>query len=184
MLTVIAGPTEEPISLPEAKAHLRVDFSDDDAYISALVMVARDYTEGFQGRSLAPVTLELSLDSFPCGPIRLPRTPVTSVVSVKYTRSDGAVVTMPNADYIVKKNGDTIPSYGKYWPADILIPGDALNVRYLAGYDSTTIPPATKQAMLLLIGHWYENRETVIIGKTPAEVPLAATSLLWMDRTW
>jgi uncharacterized phiE125 gp8 family phage protein len=181
LVRVITAPTTEPISLPEAKSHLRVDFIDDDAYISGLISAARVYAEGFQGRSLAPTTLELIQDTFSSS-IKLRRGPVNSVTSITYTRADGTVVTLPTTDYIVKADGDIITAYHKFWPVDELVPGDAVKVTYQAGY--TSAPQSTKQALLLLIGHWYENREAVVVGKEPKELPLAVNALLWMDRSW
>jgi uncharacterized phiE125 gp8 family phage protein len=188
LLRVISQPTQEPISLGEAKRHLRAEeFDDDDLYISSLIMVARDYVEGFQNRSLAPKTYELILDTFPCNrgykPIRLPRTPVSSVLSVKYTLANGSTtVTHPPASYVVKADGDIVPAYNKLWPSDELTSGDAVKIQYTAGY--TEIPAATKQGMLLLIGNWYENREPVVMGKTVEKIPFTVDMLLSLDRMW
>lgn len=172
----------EPVTLQEAKSHLRIDFSSDDDYIQALISVARDYAEGLQRRSIVSQTIELALNCFsPC--IRLPRGPVQSIESVKYTQADGSVITIPSASYMLTSSDDVIPlPYGSSWPCGMLIPADGVKIRYQAGYE--VVPPATKQALLLLIGHWYENREEVVIGKTALEMPMAAKSLLWLDRTW
>ncbi|MFK7695400.1 head-tail connector protein [Paenibacillus sp. HJGM_3] len=177
---VITPPAVEPVTLAEVKAHLRIDFTDDDVYLSALISAARDYAEGFQHRSLVPQTLEYTDHCF-SPVVRLRRGPVTEIVSVSYTAIDGSEQTITPADYTLTSNDELIPKYGTYWPLTIGY-GDAVRIRYKAGY--TDVPCATKQAMLLLIGHWYENRESVTVGRTAVELPLAATSLLWMDRTW
>lgn len=191
----------EPLTLAETKAHLRVDesYTEDDAYITALIMVARDYTEGFQGRTLAQRTLQLTLDHFPhepsrvsngllfyrnYSPIKLPSTPVSSVLSVTYTLSDGIVKTLPSTEYIVKEDGAIVPAFERYWPIDVLVPADAVKITYEAGYTPDRVPPATKQGMLLLIGNWYENREPVVLGRTVEKIPFTVECLLWMDRTW
>lgn len=177
---VITPVSVEPITLAEAKAHLRVDFLDDDAYITALISVARDYAEGFQKRSLATQTLELTLNNF-VSIMHLQRGPVQSVTSVKYTPAGGTPVTLLPEAYQLTTSGEIYPVPSS-WPCVGLIPAEGVQVRYVAGY--TILPPATKQAILLLMGHWYENRETVTMGRTPVEVPFAATSLLWLDRAW
>jgi uncharacterized phiE125 gp8 family phage protein len=178
-LKVVTPPTVEPVTLEEAKSHLRVDFTDDDAYIQGLISAARGYAEGVQKRSLAPQTLELTIDSFP-SKISLQRGPVRSVGSVKYTTRDGNSNTIASTDYMLSAAGDVIPLVN--WPSDLLLPADGVQVQYAAGY--TEIPATTKQAILLMIGHWYENREAVVIGQAPSELPLAVNSLLWLDRTW
>lgn len=178
---VITPPDVEPVSLVEAKAHLRIDFSDDDAYILALILAARGFAENFQRRSLASQTLELTEHCF-SPVVRLQKGPVTAIVSVSYTAPDGSVQTISSGGYTLTSNDELIPPWGTYWPLTTGV-GDAVRIRYTAGYDS--IPATTKQAMLLLIGHWYENREAVVVGmRPPTELPMAATSLLWMDRTW
>jgi uncharacterized phiE125 gp8 family phage protein len=84
----------------------------------------------------------------------------------------------------VKVDGDIIPAYSKWWPVDTLVPGDAVKVSFTAGY-GTDIPRTTKQAMLMLIGNWYENREAVVLGtKTPSNIPFGVDALLSMDRMW
>lgn len=200
MLRVVTQPTSEPITLVEAKAHLRVDFEEDDPYIQGLISAARYYAETFQNRTLAPTTFEYILDCFPrrqlgysngsdyiggSKPIRLPRMPLIALESVRYTTMDGVTYDLDLTKYVVKADGDILPSWGKYWPIDILTTGDAIKVRFTAGYTKEDVPPTTKQGILLLVGHWYENRETVYMGaKVPASIPFGADSLLWMDRSW
>lgn len=175
---VVTPPASEPITLVEAKSHLRVDFPEDDAYITSLITVARDYAEGFQRKSISNQTLELTQNYFTT-PIILERGPVRSVTSIKYTLEDGTVKTVDPSTYLLTVDGYIVPK--TYWPTDRLQIVDGVKVVYEAG-DSTAIPPSTKHAILLTIGHWYETREPIIVGKTVAKVPLSATSLLWLDR--
>ena len=63
-LTVKTQPATEPITLTEAKAHLRVDFTDDDTYISGLISVARSTLEWAYDRAFITQTLVLTLDRF------------------------------------------------------------------------------------------------------------------------
>jgi uncharacterized phage protein (predicted DNA packaging) len=96
----------EPISLQEAKKHLRVEFDDDDDLIQGLIVAAREYAEGFMNRPLA-----------------------------------------------AKTEDEEAPEVKQKW----------------------------KQAMLLLIGHWYEHRESVTAGSL-VEIPMGVEMLLWQDR--
>lgn len=174
-------PATEPITLLEAKDHLRVDIPDDDNYINGLISAAREYAEGYQNRAIGSQTLEYIMDYFPPA-IRLPRTPVQSVLNIKYTTPDGTITTVDPTAYVTKYNGDIVLAFTRIWPTNILTTGDAVKIQYTAGY--TSIPKTTKQGILLLIGHWYDNREPVSIGKPVAKIPLTAETLLGMDRMW
>lgn len=183
-LKLITAATVEPITLTLTKLHLRVDHTDEDTLISALISAAREYCEGFQRRSIAVQTWELTMDSFPLE-IRLPQPPLVSVTYIKYKDKDGSEMTLSASDYVVNSDeepGKVVLAYGKSWPYVTLYPTGAIKVRYLAGYTTELVPLRTKQAMLLLIGSWYENREAVNIGKVAAPVPFAVDALLWLDR--
>src|SRR5262245_43660746 len=89
---LITAPTVEPISLEQAKAHLRVDHSDDDAIISTYIKAARyavDGKDGYLGRALVTQTWELVIDQFPANEIKIPLPPLQTVNSVNYDNSDG-----------------------------------------------------------------------------------------------
>jgi len=62
---LITAPTEEPVSLAEAKAHLRVDISDDDALIGAMIVAARQEAEAACRRAFVSQQWKLLLDRFP-----------------------------------------------------------------------------------------------------------------------
>ena len=55
----------EPLTLAEAKSHLRVDFSDDDVLIAALISATRQYAEGITWRAIPRQQRKLVLDAFP-----------------------------------------------------------------------------------------------------------------------
>lgn len=185
---ITTQPASEPISLEEAKAHLRVDVSDDDAYITGLIAAARQYCEGATSRAFIEQTITLELEAFPCRAIELPRPPLISVTSVKYLNADGDLVTLvANTDYKVIASSDTepgriIPAYGTSWPTPGRCEEDAVQIVYKAGWaDATDVPLTIRQAILLAVGHWYETREAVSEGPM-AEVPLAVDSLLGMVK--
>lgn len=203
-LKLVTPPATEPISLTEAKAHLRVDHNDDDATISFLITVARQYVDaisGWHGHALITQTWDLILDAFPlptsscCWPaapvmtetvaaLPLPYPPLQSVTSIKYIDSAGAQQTMPPADYAV----DTISEPGwiipvSSWPASKAV-ANAIEVRFVCGFGNAADVPATiRHALLLMIGHWYENREQVLAqyegGATVLSLPLGVECLLF-----
>lgn len=181
-LKLITAPTAEPVTLQEAKDHLRVDSTDDDALISAIITAARQHLDGRDGilsRALMPQTWDYSIDRFPDGDtITLPLAPVQSVTSVKYVDPDGAQQTFSSDNYALGADLDWSPrvilGWGKRWPSVRAVP-EAVTVRVVAGYAS--VPRPICQALLLLIGHWHEHREAVMEG-TFREVPTTVSALL------
>lgn len=184
-LKLITAPIAEPITLAEAKAHLRVTGSDDDAYITALIVAARQGAEHITGRALMAQTWELALNGF-SDVIRLPNPPLTSIASVKYLDESGALITMDASSYLLDDHSEParlLPAYGTSWPAT-RDQANAVLIRYVAGYASAAIvPQEIKNWMLLRIGMLYENRESVVPGISIAELPFV-DRLLDAYRSW
>jgi uncharacterized phiE125 gp8 family phage protein len=195
-LKLITAVATEPVTLEEARLHLRLDASGspathaDDAIVSALITAARqhiDGRDGWLGRALATQTWEMVLDGFPCHEMVVPLPPLQEVVSITYVDGDGEEQTLTEGDDF-RVIGDRepawiVPVYNGTWPTT-RCQEDAVRVRFTTGYGDTSSPPVTpalpmpiKQAMLLLIGHWYEHREEVIAGNM-MELPVAVNSLL------
>ena len=168
---VITAPTTEPVTLTEAKLHLRVDHSTDDNLITALITAAREHVEHVTERSLITQTLELVVDAFPAAEIRLPRPKLISITSVKYDDADGVEQTMDAADYTTdtySEPGWLFPVYGTDWPSTLDAP-NAVRVRYVAGYGSASaVPSGIKAWMLVRIGALYKNREELVDGRNVA----------------
>lgn len=183
---IITPPAVEPVSIYQAKQHLRVDMADDDALIDGLIRTARAWAEEYSGRALITQTLEVGLECFPAVAICLPRPPVQSITSITYLDPQGASTVMPPEDYELDTTAviHTVrPVYGKSWPAIRSQPG-AVKVRYVAGFGATgaSVPPQYIQAMLLVIGRYYSVREDVVIGPAAQEIPFAAQALLGPSR--
>jgi len=193
-LKIITAAATEPISLTEAKLHLKVENIADDNLITMLIKASRQSAENFTHRALASQVLELVLDEFPENDIVLPRPPVESVTSVKYKDHEGTETTVSSADYIAFTDADpavVVPAYSKYWPSFTPYPKGAVRVRYTAGYKTTgsdpnlIIPEAIKQGLLLAIGNYYENREDLLAkGHIPKSLPLGVEYLLYQYRVW
>lgn len=187
---LVVAPTEEPVTLDDAKDHLRIDGAEEDALIMGYITAARLYCEGVARRAFVTQTRELALECWPRGGyIRLPYPPLQSVTSITYTDSSGQNHTVPADDYAVDtyaQPGRVVLGYGKSWPTATLRPGSSLIVRFVAGYGGAPVVPQTyKQAILLLVGHYYENREGVVLQTglvQGAITPLAVDSLLMFDR--
>jgi len=181
----------QPISLAEAKAHMRIDpaleDTEMDVMIDALIKAAREYCESYQNRSYITQTWQLVLDCWPSVDyIDLARPPLVSA-GITYIDSAGFSHTMPIADYIVDTTsytGRIVLGYGEVWPTETLRPGAAITIEYIAGYGATgsTIPFTARAAMLLLVSHWYENREA--LGTAGNEIKFAVSALLDMNKVY
>lgn len=175
-LTLLTAPAEEPLTLADAKAHLRVDVTDDDALITALITAAREQAEHRTGRALVTQQWQITLHGWPCHTvIQLPKPPLASVEEVSYLDSDGARQVIPDTDYQVITDtllGQVLPAYGLSWPSYRDQPG-SVQVNYTAGYgDAADVPQSIKAWMLLAIGAWYARREALAIGSV-MELPRA-----------
>lgn len=186
---LVTSPAEEPITLTEAKTHLRVDFSTDDTYITSLIVAARIQAEDLLCRALITQTWDHYLTDFPRGDsIRIPKGRLQSVTSLKYTDAEGTESTVDSATYHVvtwEDPGRIALAYSQTWPSVTLRSVGGVCVRFVCGYGAAAAVPKTiKQAMLLTIGHWYENREEVVVGQglTTIQLPIAAEALLWPYR--
>lgn len=184
MITVVTAPSIEPVTLSEAKAHLRVDsdITAEDTLITNLIQAARETAEGRTWRAILQQTLLLTLDDWPEGDvIELPRPPLIKVNSVQYYDAGGVLQTMDEADYQVdaaSEPGRVMPVYGGSWPSLREVP-NAVQVEYEAGYgdEAGDVPQKLKQAILLTIGAWYAQREEPS-GSYQPPVPWAAEALL------
>jgi len=194
-LIPVTPPAALPLTRAEAKGHLRLDGDEDDPLVDALIAAAAGHLDGpagILGRALMTQTWDVQYDGFPARagePLRLPLPPLQQVTSVAYVDGDGAAQTWAAPNWRIAAGGGQpaalLPAWGQSWPAtrDRV---RSVTVRMVAGYGSAAsdIPAPLRQAMLLLLGHWYENRETVTIGTIATETPWAAEALLapWRAR--
>lgn len=181
---LVTPPSAEPISLSDARAHMRVTDSDttQDALISASIVAARQYAETVTQRQLVTATWKLVLDAFP-GPtligvpagvpyslpahaILLNKSPVQSVTSVEYLDMAGNWQTMPSTDYTVETSSEPAritPVFGKIWPVTLPQIG-AVRVTFVAGYgNAAAVPESFKAWIKIRVGSLYENREEVAL---------------------
>jgi uncharacterized phiE125 gp8 family phage protein len=175
---VIIPPTAEPITLEEAKRHLRVVFADEDAEIAGFITAARMMLEQRINRVLMPQTIETSV--YPHG-LFFPVLPARSVVNISYVDNAGATVPLDSAFYVTDFYQEPpllLPAYGISWPAAQA--GSPLRIRYEAGYASAEdVPAPLKHWILLAIGTMYEHRATVEAGASIAELPEDFMTWLW-----
>lgn len=176
-LKVVTGPTVEPVTLTEAKAHLRLDIPDDDGLLAGYLLAARNWVEGQTKRVLSPTTFDYYIDyGFPWRRgyrIVLPVNPVISVASVSYVDDAGNTATWATDQWtaVCRDSGSYIvPAYNVSLPVIRNVP-NAITVRFTAGYLDDSVSPQVvsqpwelKTAVMLLAGAWYEDREQ---GRVP-----------------
>lgn len=163
--SVVTPAASEPITLAEAKNFLRVDGSDEDALISALISAAREMCESYTRRILVTTTIDEYFDGFPNYKdavskdiIYLSRGPVQSVASVKYVDEIGSEETVDSSYYVVDTISEParIASTAGWFATNGII--NQVIVRYTVGTDVSAIPTPLKQGMMLIISDLYDNR--------------------------
>lgn len=198
-LALVLGPSTDPVTLAEAKAHCREDSSDADGLIAGYILAARAHIEGQIHRPIVSRMYDYTIDrTWPkkCGRIwiELPLPPLQAVRSVSYVDENGATQTLATNLYSVstdKPKGLIVPAYDAVWPS-VRDQVAAITVRFIAGYTNFTdtlsspnytvsgkgVPDDLRQALLMLIGFWYEHRETANIGSLLNELPYSVEALI------
>lgn len=183
-LTLVTAPTREPLSLQEAKDHLRLDIDNDDRLILSLIKAAREWVEGQTKRALISQVWDQQIDGnwpwkFGCPRIDLEKNPVISVDSITYVDGTSPNPTLAATKYTsVLRNHYSfiVPAYGVDWPTVRSVPS-AITVRFTAGY--TTVPQPLIQAITLLVAHWYERREVIEQSQRSInEIPYGVEALI------
>jgi uncharacterized phiE125 gp8 family phage protein len=192
---LVTPPTIKPLTLLEARAHLRVDDDDQNGIIEGLISAATAHLDGWTGilrRCLCEQEWRADLDCFSrC--MRLPLFPVISISSVVYRDAQGAEQPIDAARYglridgrggyvrfnndfgfpSIDANGAAVSLVAKYGYANVPAQG--------AGAATSSVPEDIKTAMLMLLSHWYEHREAVVIGNSaaaPVVLPKGVDALL------
>jgi len=177
----MTGAPDPLVSLAEAKAHLEYPASDRDSYINSLIAAACEMVDGpeaMTGKAIAEQTWTYAVRKVEAGEIWLPLFPVKALQSVTYYDANNVSQTINVNQFRLVANEDFAylePVNGFVWPA-LYDRGDAVTFTLQLGMDE--VPAGIKQAVLLLIGHWFENREGVIVGVTSKSIEMAVESLI------
>ncbi|WP_127145654.1 head-tail connector protein [Pelagibacterium montanilacus] len=173
---LLAGPDEEPIALVRAKAWLRVEDDAEDGLIEALITAARIHIEGITGRALLAQSWRVVLDAWPGdGEVRLPVGPVIAITEVRTHDGEGTPEEIDTEGFSFDAGAV---------PARLLVPAQVqgaggvrarmgIEIDYVAGLatEPAEVPGDLIQALLVLVGYWYENRDAVIVAGAGAVVP-------------
>lgn len=153
---VIEGPAAEPVTLADVKTDLRIDHNDHDAFLTQLIVEARQWVERRAQLSFITQTLEYIAPRLSSLGFTLPNGPVQSVVAFTYDDSDGTHAFVEGTDYtVVLASGLVKPVAG--WPA-----ADNFTVQYVAGFGDTAddVEGPLKQAIRLRVQELYDATDT------------------------
>lgn len=181
-----AEPASPILSIADAKAHLRITSSDEDALLEAYVSAAQSYLDGCAGvlgQALITQEWEQSFDGFPAGDrFRLPLGPLHQVDEISYFDAAGEVQTFTAFYGVTDAIGPMVVLNGNSWPVTAARP-DAVTVKWTCGFgdEGVDIPTPLIQAAKLLIGEWHLNRANSTTGSgfaSVAELPFAVRTLI------
>jgi uncharacterized phiE125 gp8 family phage protein len=191
-LTRAAQPVVEPVSLADAKTHLRVDTESDDDQILALITAAREWCENYTQRTFVHTQWTMTFDTFPWE-IELPRPPVAvasgnTATTITYAMETGGTATLATSQYRVDRTaepGVIRTVYAGTWPSHLL-DRNSISVTWWGGYgeDGTKVPKVVRAAILMLVAYWYERRlaaDQVAATAVPFGVSSMLDSIKWGD---
>jgi uncharacterized phiE125 gp8 family phage protein len=178
----VVTPSAIPLfTTAEAKDFLKVDTTADDTLIDNLIIAATESCQIYTNQYFIKTIVEQYSDTW-ANIYTLYKSPVLSITHIKYYDSDDTEQTLASSNYIL----DDVSKPARIGLAvDGTLPDladriNAVHVQYTVGYGITSdeVPDGIKQAVLLTLGNWYENRQTVITGRTATELPLSSQYLL------
>jgi uncharacterized phiE125 gp8 family phage protein len=186
LLIRLAPPTETPVTLAEAKAHLKIEHPNEDALLTDLIARATDTLDGPRGtlaRCLVAQTWRVACAGPIQGRIALPMAPVLEITAARHWSAAGAEVALDPSDFWLMGDADGAwiePAMGAPWP-QLAKRADALSFDVTAGFGAPgDVPPGIRHAILLLVGHWHRNREAT--GEKIVALTLGVEHLVALHR--
>ena len=185
--TTVVAATGAAISTAAAKLHLRVETTDEDSLIDLAAAAAADFVQNHTNRRLLTQQIDMRASRWPYGlqPLKLPHGPLQSIDEIAYRATSAATETVlaASAYDVLPETAFMLPLISPDpedgWPALDFSRPYPVRIRATVGYRTAAeIPPALQQAMRLLLGHWYENRQEVVTGTIATRVQLAADQLI------
>ena len=195
-LILTSGPAVEPVTLAEAKAHLRVDGTAEDTLIASLILTSRLHVEAAAGLALVTQSWSWYLDAWPVIPeakpqarlsgtgraLEFPLRPIQSIAAVRLYDESGAATTLEPSSYLLDGAGlhpRLVRLGAPVWPKPGRI-ANGIEIAFSAGYGNAAadVPAPIRQAILLLVAHWHEHRSPLEQGAQPEPLPTMVSELL------
>lgn len=180
---LLAGPAAEPVSLVQAKAFLKVEDGTEDGLITTLVTAARLHVEGVTGRALLSQSWRVVLDCWPQDRlVKLRVSPLRSITAIKAYDLDGTSHAIGLVQFLAEPDRILLPVTVAGMP--VTRERGGIEIDYVAGFgaDPADVPADIVQAMLALIGYWYEHRDAVIVAGSGAVVPAHFDQLIAIHK--
>ena len=185
-LVLTAPPAIEPVTVEEAKAYLRIDHGHEDAVLASLITASRLHIETALNLALVSQRWLWQFDRWPKSYIvELPLRPVQSIESVRVKIDDDRETLLSSDYYILECTNQSaqLISQSGIWPQPS-VPRGGIEIEFIAGFGeaSELVPAPIRQALLMLVAHWYENREPVSVGQSASQIPDTVSALLMPYR--
>nr|WP_321457192.1 head-tail connector protein [uncultured Cohaesibacter sp.] len=182
----ITAPDALPVTLDEIKTHCRVDGESEDDYLTGLLQAAVSYLDGYSGiLGKCLMTQEWAQEFEWWGDFPLCLGPFLDLTSIAYFDEDGESQTVDLSSVRIERRvlgAVACLKVGASWP-DADPDAGPITVTWRVGYeDAAAVPAGIRHAIKLMVGHWFENREAVVIGTITSQVPLAVDALLSTHR--
>ena len=162
---LVTGPSSEPVTLAQARKQLEIASSDTihSDQLTLLIQAAREQWEADTDAACLTQTWKVYFDSFYDYKLRLPKRPVASITSLKYYDATNTQQTLATSYYSLDTASRSVRlKYQQTWPAAV-DRWDAVEVTYVCGYaNAAAVPAISKQAILLLVGKYFENRDLLV----------------------
>lgn len=191
----ITPPAIEPVTAGDivTQLHLRLDVDEvgEQDLIEQYAASARARAEAITRSRFITQTVQLRLDGFGCGigeAIPLQIAPIQSVAAVRYIDGGGVQRVLPPSEYRLIKSRQPYelwPRYGQTWPVS-RADADVVEIDMVVGYGNTgaSVPADIRQALRLMIAAMFDNRENIVHGSAPVELPEGARQLLSAHTLW
>lgn len=181
-LVLTSGPAVEPVTVADAKTHMRIDASAEDVLLGSLILTSRLHIEAALGLALINQAWMLVLDRWPGdGIVEIPIAPLQAITAVRVRDTAGTPVVVQSTSYLIDIASK--PPRLVWNNAAPPVPGrfaNGLEIDLSAGFGASaaSVPAPLKHAILMLTAHWYEYRDPIEIGSTTARIPDAVTDLI------
>jgi uncharacterized phiE125 gp8 family phage protein len=183
-MRIVTPPAVKPVAIEDVRAYLRIDTDDENALLDSLIETAVAYVENYTNRALITQTVDELWKWWPHKDhFHIPKTPLQTLEEAEYlAQGETTYVSFTDIVTVDTYNDRIYLNFGEVWPCYTLDAGGGIHLEWTCGYGDRPqdVPDPIRQAIKLLVGHWYENREPVFVqsGAGAEQLPFAVRALL------